>query len=132
MNETLNIIDPRKTVGLKDVVRRTGIPRSTIMKWLAEDEQAGKPGRQFPKPLPGHKLRWNVAGFVRMVREVPRWGGPHEAVRRATASTAPSVPDESRRTLGPSPTSMAPGKRRYIRGVSSKAVADEIGRSKNG
>ncbi len=29
-------IDPLATVGIKDVVKRSGIPRSTIMKWLAE------------------------------------------------------------------------------------------------
>lgn len=62
---TTNIIDPLQTLGIKEVAQRTGIPRTTIMKWLAEDEQAGRPGRQFPRPLGGHKLRWNVAGVVK-------------------------------------------------------------------
>ncbi len=51
--------DPLSTIGILDVVKRTHIPRSTITKWLAQDELDKRRGRSFPWPLSGRKLRWN-------------------------------------------------------------------------
>lgn len=58
--ERLMIGDPLETVDIAQMVKRTGIPRNTIIKWLAEDEANKTPGRRFPRALQGHKFRWNV------------------------------------------------------------------------
>ncbi len=58
-------LDPLATADLKAVVARSGIPRSTIYKLLAEDHVAGTPGRRFPKPLEGKKMRWHCLAFVK-------------------------------------------------------------------
>lgn len=53
------ISDPLATVSLREMVARSRIPRRTILRWLADDESNRTPGTRFPKPLSGHKIRWN-------------------------------------------------------------------------
>lgn len=44
-------VDPLRLIDFATVCRRTGLSKSYIEKMLAEDEQARRPGRQFPAPL---------------------------------------------------------------------------------
>ena len=57
-------IDPLEMVDLKEVSRRSGLPRKTILGWLAADAMAKTPGRRFPRPLEGKKMRWHLLTFV--------------------------------------------------------------------
>lgn len=44
-------VDPLRVLTLAQVCDRTGYSRSAIMKWLAEDTTAKRPGRRFPVPM---------------------------------------------------------------------------------
>lgn len=44
-------VDPLRVLTFAEVCRRTGYSRSSIEKWLAADEVARRPGRQFPVPM---------------------------------------------------------------------------------
>ncbi len=74
----ITISDPLATIGLREVVRRTGIGRTTILRWLAADTLDKRPGRNFPRPLGDGKMRWNEAAMA-------EWFVRHHAGEKVTA-----------------------------------------------
>lgn len=59
--------DPLKLLTIGEVVRRTGLSRSTIFRELAKDRAARTPGRHFAAPVnrPDGKLVWREVTLVR-------------------------------------------------------------------
>lgn len=66
------IVDPLKTLDMREVVARTGIPKFAIYKALAKDEMNGTPGHNFAAPIrhgDRKKLRWRELTVVRWMEK---------------------------------------------------------------